>query len=134
MYMRGFNKQLRERVKGRLQVKFPDHYHNDPYEWQNFHNYVHFLLAGTAAKSSVGTVAQAHVPTVFTVPPAFSTPPPAAIVVKTEDTASILQDSMWQIENMFAGIIYQNAQGGTPAAYAPPQQCVTPLQQYATAS
>jgi hypothetical protein len=31
MYMRGFDEQLRERVKGRLQVKFPDHYHDDLY-------------------------------------------------------------------------------------------------------
>jgi hypothetical protein len=90
MYMRGFNERLRERVKGRLQVKFPDHYHDDPYEWQDFHESAHFLLAGMAAKSSVGIVTQAHVPAVFAIPPTFSTPPPAAVIVKTEDTASIL--------------------------------------------
>jgi hypothetical protein len=98
-------------VKSRLQVKFLDHYHDDPYEWQDFHDCVHFLLAGTAADSSVGTIAQAHVPTVFAVPPAFSTPLPVAVIVKTEDTASILQDSMRQIESMFASTIYQNTQG-----------------------
>jgi hypothetical protein len=36
------------------------------------------------------------------------------------------------MENMFAGVIYQNAHGGAPAAYAPPQQYATPPQQYAT--
>jgi hypothetical protein len=102
MYMRGFDERLRERVKGRLQVKFPDHYHD---EWQDFHDCAHFL-AGTAAESSVSTIAQARIPAVFAVPPAFSTPPPVTAVVKTEDTASILQYSMWRIESMFAGAIY----------------------------
>jgi hypothetical protein len=82
---------------------------------------VHFLLAGIAAESSVGIVTQACVPAIFTIPPAVSTPPPATVVVKTEDMASILQDTLWRMENMFAGTIYQNAHGGAPAAYAPPQ-------------
>jgi hypothetical protein len=98
-------------VKGRLQVKFLDHYHDDLYEWQDFHDCAHFLLAGTATESSVGTIAQACVPAVFAIPPAFSTPLPVAIVVKTEDTVSILQDSMQWIESMFASAIYQNTQG-----------------------
>jgi hypothetical protein len=139
MYMRGFDKRLRERVKSRLQVKFPDHYHDDPYEWQDFHECAHFLLAGTAAESSVSTVTQACVPTitqacvptVFAIPPAFSTLPPATVIVKTEDTASILQDSLRWMENMFASVIYQNTHGGAPTAYAPPQQYAAPLQLYA---
>jgi hypothetical protein len=118
-------------VKGRLQVKFLDHYHDDPYEWQDFHNCAHFLLAGTATESSVGTVTQAHIPAVFAVPPTFSTPPPAAVVVKTEDTASILQDSLWWMDTMFAGVIYQNTHGGAPTAYAPAQQYAALPQQYA---
>jgi hypothetical protein len=81
-------------MKERLQVKFPDHYYDDPYEWQDFHECTHFLLAGTTAKSSVGTVTQARIPAVFTVPPTFSAPPPAAIAIKTEDTTSILQDTL----------------------------------------
>jgi hypothetical protein len=93
-------------VKGRLQVKFPDHYYDDPYEWQDFHECAHFLLAGTATESSVGIVTQARIPAVFTVPPTFSTPPPAAIMIKMEDTASILQDSLHRMESMFAGAIY----------------------------
>jgi hypothetical protein len=48
-----------------------------------------------------------------------------------EDTASILQDSLQRMENMFAGVIYQNVHGGAPAAYAPLQQYAAPLQQYA---
>jgi hypothetical protein len=35
------------------------------------------------------------------------------------------------MENMFASIIYQNAHGGAPAAYAPLQQYAAPPQQYA---
>jgi hypothetical protein len=133
MYMRGFDERLQEQVKRRLQVKFPDHYHNDPYEWQDFHECAHFLLAGTATKSSVGTVTQARVPAVFAVPPAISTPPPATVVVKTEDTASILQDTLRRMENMFASAIYQNAHRAAPAAHAPPQQYATSLpQQYST--
>jgi hypothetical protein len=131
MYMRGFNERLRERMKGRLQVKFPDHYHDDLYEWQDFHDCAHFLLAGTAAESSVGTVTQARVPVVFAIPPAFSTLPPVAAVVKTEDPASVLQDSLWRMETMFTGVIYQNTHGGAPAAYAPAQQYAAPPQQYA---
>jgi hypothetical protein len=37
-----------------------------------------------------------------------------------------------RMENMFAGVIYQNAHGGAPAAYAPPQQYAALPQQYAT--
>jgi hypothetical protein len=48
-----------------------------------------------------------------------------------EDMASILQDSLRRMENMFASVIYQNAHGGAPAACAPPQQYATPPQQYA---
>jgi hypothetical protein len=75
---------------------------------------VHFLLAGTATEASVSTVPQARIPAVFAIPPAFSTPLPATVIVKTEDTASILQDSLWQMENMFASVIYQNAAAYTP--------------------
>jgi hypothetical protein len=98
-------------VKGRLQVKFPDHYYDDLYEWQDFHECAHFLLAGTAAESSVSTITQARVPAVFAVPPTFSAPPLAAVVIKMEDTMSILQDTLRRMESMFAGAIYQNTQG-----------------------
>jgi hypothetical protein len=120
-------------MKGRLQVKFLDHYYDDPYEWQNFHECAHFLLAGTAAKSSVGTVTQAHVPAIFTVPPTFSAPPPAAVVIKMEDTTSILQDTLRRMESMFAGAIYQNTQGALQFRQyaAPPQQYALLPQQYA---
>jgi hypothetical protein len=36
------------------------------------------------------------------------------------------------MENIFAGVIYQNAHGGAPTAYAPAQQYATPPEQYAT--
>jgi hypothetical protein len=98
-------------MKGRLQVKFLDHYYDDPYEWQDFHECAHFLLAGTTAESSVGTVTHACVPAVFAVPPTLSAPPPAAVVIKMEDTTSILQDTLQRMESMFAGTIYQNTQG-----------------------
>jgi hypothetical protein len=104
-----------------ISMQFPDHYHDDPYEWQDFHDCAHFLLAGMAAESSVGTVTQARVPAIFTVPPTFSTQPPATIVVKTEDTASILQDSLWRMETMFTSVIYQNTHREAPTAYAPVQ-------------
>jgi hypothetical protein len=127
-------------VKGRLQVKFLDHYYDDPYEWQDFHECAHFLLAGTAAESSVGTITQARIPTVFAIPPTFSTLPPAAVMVKTEDTMSILQDSLHRMESVFAGAIYQSAQGAPqsrqyailPQQYAPPpHQYGPPPHQYA---
>jgi hypothetical protein len=89
---------------------------------------VHFLLAGMAAKSSVGTVTQAHVPVIFTIPPAVSTLLPAAVVVKTEDTASILQDTLQRMENMFTSATYQNTHRGALAAYTPPQQYAAPPQ------
>jgi hypothetical protein len=65
-----------------------------------------------AAESSVSTVTQACFPAIFTVPPAISTPPPAAVIVKTEDTTSILQDTLRRMEKMFASAIYQNIHGG----------------------
>jgi hypothetical protein len=120
-------------VKGRLQVKFPDHYYDDLYEWQNFHECTHFLLAGTVAESSIGAVTQACIPAIFTVPPTFSVPPPAAVVIKMEDMTSMLQDTLRRIESMFAGAIYQNAQGVPQSQQyaAPPQQYAPPPQQYA---
>jgi hypothetical protein len=103
--------------------KFLDHYHNDPYEWQDFHKCVHYLLAGMAAESSVSTVTQACIPTVFTIPPTFSTLLPATAIVKTEDMVYILQDSLWRI-------IYQNVHRGAPTAYAPSQQYAASHSQY----
>jgi hypothetical protein len=108
-------------MKGRLQVKFLDHYHDNLYEWQDFHECAHFLLAGMAAESSVSTVTQAHIPVIFAVPPTFSIPPPAAIVIKMEDTMSILQDTLQRMESMFASAIYQNTQGAPQSRqYTPP--------------
>jgi hypothetical protein len=83
-----------------------------------------------ATESSVGTVTQARIPAIFTVPPAVSTPLPAAVIVKT-DTASILQDTLQRMENMFAGTIYQNMHGG---AYTLPQQYAAPPPQGYTTS
>jgi hypothetical protein len=83
---------------------------------------VHFLLARTAAKSLVGIVTQACIFAVFAAPPAISTPLPAAIIVKTEDMKTMLQDTLRRIENMFTGTIYQNAHGRAAAAHAPSQQ------------
>jgi hypothetical protein len=57
--MQGFDERLQEWVKSRLQVKFLDHYNDYQYEWQDFHECAHFLLARTTAESSVGTITQA---------------------------------------------------------------------------
>jgi hypothetical protein len=70
-------------------------------------------------------------PAVFAISPTFSTPLPAAAVVKTEDAVSILQDSLQQMGNIFAGVVYQNAHGEAPTAYAPLQQYAALPRQYA---
>jgi hypothetical protein len=137
MYMRDFDERLQELIKNRLQVKFPDHYHDDPYEWQDFHVCTHFLLAETAAKSSVSTITQACTPAVFAIPPSFSTSLPAAAIINTEDTTTMLQDTLRRMESMFASVMSQNTQGARQYAaslpqYAPPpQQYAPPPQQYA---
>jgi hypothetical protein len=102
----------------------------------------HFLLARTAAKLSIGTVTQAYILAIFTVPPLFSTPLATTVMVKIDDTASILQDTLCRMENMFAGTIYQNTHRGAPAAYTlpllqayalmPQQYSILLLQQYST--
>jgi hypothetical protein len=117
-----------------LQVKFPDHYPNDLYEWQDFHKCTHFLLAETAAKLFISTVTQAHITASFVIPPLFSTLLAAAVVVKMEDTASILQDTLCRMENMCTGAIYQKMHRGAPAAYTllPQQYSTLLLQQYST--
>jgi hypothetical protein len=76
------------------EVKFPDHYHNDPYKWQDLHKCVHFLLARIATELSIRTITQACIPAVFVIPPTISTPLPVTIIVKMEDTVSILQDTL----------------------------------------
>lgn len=48
-YEAGFDPDLKQRVKMRMQYSKPDHFHDDPYDFQEFHNCAHFLLAGTAA-------------------------------------------------------------------------------------
>jgi hypothetical protein len=77
-------------------------------------------LARTAAKLSVSIVTQACIPAIFAVPPVFSTPLATTVIVKMENMASILQDTLHRMENIFTSAIYHNAHGGAPAAYALP--------------
>jgi hypothetical protein len=52
MYENGFHAELKKDIKTRLQYQQPNHFHSEPYDFQDFHNCAHFLLAGTTAKLS----------------------------------------------------------------------------------
>ena len=91
MYMEGFDTPLRERVKTRLEVRDPTHYPDDPYAMQVFHDCAHFLLARTAAGSTVGNVSQTRpVPSATTTTTTTTSAPP----VKVEQMESYLQNMM----------------------------------------
>ncbi|KAF8232922.1 hypothetical protein L208DRAFT_1269648, partial [Tricholoma matsutake] len=52
-YVRGFQPGLWTRIARRLELKFPNHYPDDPYPLNNIHNTAKFILAGSNTSNSV---------------------------------------------------------------------------------
>jgi hypothetical protein len=52
-FLRGFQSSVLARIEHRLELKFPDHYPDDPYPLTDVHNAAKFVLAGTNT-SSIG--------------------------------------------------------------------------------
>ncbi|ETW82042.1 hypothetical protein HETIRDRAFT_101423 [Heterobasidion irregulare TC 32-1] len=48
-FTRGFQPELWGRISQRLQLKFPDHFPDDPYQLQDIHNAARFILHGTSS-------------------------------------------------------------------------------------
>ena len=59
----GFPQKLWAKVAHRLQVKFPDHFPDDPYTLEQIHNATRFILHGTASLSLTLDDTHAHAPT-----------------------------------------------------------------------
>jgi hypothetical protein len=90
-YENGFHTEFKQSIKTRMQHLFPTHFYTDPYDYQEFHNCAHFLLAGTAAEpaivSRLPSSAAARLPT-----PA--TRPADPILPKTESADTSVADLM----------------------------------------
>ncbi|MDT7543780.1 MAG: hypothetical protein QOE33_3695 [Acidobacteriota bacterium] len=108
-YERGFDDNLRERVRTRLQFKFPDHFYDDPYPLEQFHECAHFLLAGTAA----GTVTSAAI---SAIPPTRS----PSHVAKTEQKEPSLAEAIREISVQLATAFNQSLHASKPPTTSGP--------------
>ena len=52
-YESRFDQDFKEKIKRRLQYQKPDHFHDELYEFKDFHGCAHFLLAGTAVAADI---------------------------------------------------------------------------------
>jgi hypothetical protein len=50
-FIRGFQADLWNKIARRLELKFPDHFPDDPYSLENIHATAQFVLRGTAPKA-----------------------------------------------------------------------------------
>ncbi|ETW75013.1 hypothetical protein HETIRDRAFT_164801 [Heterobasidion irregulare TC 32-1] len=55
-FARGFQPELWARISQRLQLKFPDHFPDDPYNLQDIHNAARFVLHGTTSAYSTTAI------------------------------------------------------------------------------
>ena len=79
-FVRGFPPELWRTISQRLQLKYPDHFPDDPYPLIDIHQAARYALHGTSA-AQVTSSASASTPNVR----------PATSDVKTEDLAAILE-------------------------------------------
>jgi hypothetical protein len=94
-YEAGFDPELRARVKTRMQYSEPNHFHDDPYDFKDFHKCAHFLLAGTAAEPLTAVAPRLAAPI-------RSTPEPPA--VKTESTEPAVLDLLTNLIHQMAAL------------------------------
>ena len=57
-FTRAFPSELWSQVSYRLQLKFPDHFPDDPYTLEQIHDAAHFVLHGTAASADMPRMQQ----------------------------------------------------------------------------
>ena len=80
-FARGFQPELWARISQRLQLKFPDHFPDDPYNLQDIHDAARFVLHGTTAAYSATSTDVSR-----TAPAA-----PPANAIKAEDLATMFE-------------------------------------------
>jgi hypothetical protein len=83
-FVRGFQSSLWIRIARRLELKFPDHYPDDPYNLEDIHSAAKFVLAGSTTR----TTSQAQSSSIGTSNPTSVTGP--SPYIKTEDLSAIL--------------------------------------------
>jgi hypothetical protein len=81
-FVRGFQPGQWAAIQNRLNIKFPDHYPDDPYPLEDINNAAKFVLYGTSPNSFHASSSAA--------PAASSSTPAVVPVVKTEDLTSFL--------------------------------------------
>jgi hypothetical protein len=59
-FVRGFQPGLWTRIARRLELKFPDHYPDDPYPLEDIHAAAKFVLAGSPTSHSTSQISQQH--------------------------------------------------------------------------
>ena len=82
LFQRGFQPSLWAKIEGQLEVKIPNHYPGNPYDFEKIKEAVTHVLRGTKMESEEGRRKETVI---------VSTPPPAPNpVIKGEDLASFL--------------------------------------------
>ena len=99
----GFPLELWSQVSYQLQLKFPDHFHDNPYTLEQIHDATHFVFHGTAASAPVPDNLHLPTPTLAPAPKTKSTELSMFIdtmkqfiaILDTHSKPSALADSLW---------------------------------------
>ena len=83
-FIRGFLPELWSKVSHRLQLKFPDHFPDDPYTLKQIHEAARFVLHGTTSFSLALDVPRMATPTAV---PVAKTEP----TIKSEDLSVLIE-------------------------------------------
>jgi hypothetical protein len=97
-FVQGFQPGLWTRITRRLELKFPNHYPDDPYPLDDIHEAAKFMLAGSNTSHST-SLQSSQTPTSNSVP-TISTLAPQ---IKQEDLTAILKKFMATLVTAMAG-------------------------------
>ena len=95
----GFQPGLWTQITRRLELKFPDHYPNDPYPLDNIHKAAKFVLAGLNT-SDTTLLLSSHSSTLTLVPTTSTSAPQ----IKSEDLLAILEKFAATLITTLAGL------------------------------
>ncbi|KAF8227111.1 hypothetical protein L208DRAFT_1298440, partial [Tricholoma matsutake] len=85
-FVRGFQPGLWARIARRLELKFPDHYPDDPYPLNDIHTAAKFVLAGSISSDSTSLLSSHS-----SAPSAIPTTSTSLPQIKSEDLTAILE-------------------------------------------
>jgi hypothetical protein len=107
-FLRGFHTELRELVTHRLELKYPDHHPDDPYDLEYIHEAVKFVLHGTGPSAFQ---------TRLTSPHTSSETSDSSKFVKAEDVTSMLETLAQTLVK--ALVPAQSTSSGTSSEFQP---------------